>query len=297
MVKISPCQPVLLCCHDTIGQENRVRAVSRWLAAAAAALGLGLITAGCSSVPTVQVTPQPTDAVDVTIFEADVVARYPHDSQAYTQGLEFVDGVLLESTGLTGQSTIRLVEPTTGEVLDSALLPNELYGEGATVVDDQIYQLTWKDEILLVRSLDDLAEQTRLSYSGEGWGLCATDQHLIMSDGSDRLTFRHRQTFEQLSSVQVTRGGAPVTKLNELECVGDRVWANIWQSNLLISIDPETGVVDGEADLSPLVPDGVLAADTDNVTNGIAYNHETGRFWLTGKRWPVLYEVELQAIS
>lgn len=268
---------------------------------AATAIAIGLVAAGCSSAQPVQtveveVTPQPTAAVGVTIFEADVVARYPHDSQAYTQGLEFVDGVLLESTGLTGQSTIRLVEPTTGEVLDSALLPNELYGEGATVVDDQIYQLTWKDEILLVHSLDNLAEETRVSYSGEGWGLCATDQHLIMSDGSDRLTFRHRQTFEQLGSVQVTSRGEPLSKLNELECVGDRVWANIWQSNLLVSIDPETGVVDGEVDLSPLVPDGVLAAGTDNVTNGIAYNRETGRFWLTGKRWPVMYEVELQAI-
>ncbi|MGI9596154.1 MAG: glutaminyl-peptide cyclotransferase [Acidimicrobiales bacterium] len=230
-------------------------------------------------------------------YEPVIVGTYPHDPDAYTQGLEFVGELLLESTGLTGESSIRLVEPTTGDVVDSAPVGGDLFAEGTTVVGREIYQLTWQDEILLIRSVDDLAEQRRVSYGGEGWGLCATDQRLIMSNGSDRLTFRHRQTFEELGSVTVTDRGRPVENLNELECVGDRVWANIWQSDRLVSIDPSTGAVDGVVDLSSLVPEDVIEADSDNVANGVAYNRETGRFWLTGKRWPVMYEVELRAVS
>ncbi len=232
---------------------------------------------------------------DIVDYEVVVVATHPHDPDAYTQGLEFVDGLLLESTGLTEESSIRLVEPETGVVLQRAQVAGELFAEGATVVGRRVLQLTWKDEVLLVRSLDDLEEVGRIGYSGEGWGLCATDAHVVMSNGTDQLALRDRDTFERISTVTVTERTEPLIEINELECVGDLVWANIWQQDRIVAIDPTTGTVVGTADLSALVPDGVLDADSDNVLNGIAYHPDTGRFWVTGKRWPVMYELELRA--
>ncbi len=244
--------------------------------------------------------PEPSatnEITEITEYEAVVVATHPHDPAAYTQGLEFVDGVLLESTGLVGESSVRLVDPETGEVLEAEAVPEPLYAEGATVVGDEIWQLTYQNELLLIRSLDSLGERRRLAYEGEGWGLCATEDRLIMSNGSARLTFRDLETFEVLDSVEVTDRGEPLNQLNELECVDDRVWANIFQTDRIVSIDPDSGVVDGSLSIDELVPDGILDADSANVTNGIAYNPRTGRFWLTGKRWPVMYEVELQPVG
>ncbi|MGB5758417.1 MAG: glutaminyl-peptide cyclotransferase, partial [Acidimicrobiales bacterium] len=239
----------------------------------------------------------PTERAGITDYEAVVVATVAHDPAAYTQGLEFVDGLLLESTGLVGESSIRLVDPETGDVLAVEEVPEPLFAEGATVVGDEIWQLTWQNEVLLIRSLDDLEERRRLAYRGEGWGLCATEDRLIMSDGSSRLTFRDRETFEVLGSVEVTDGGEPLQQLNELECVGDRVWANVYLTARIVSIDPDSGAVDGSLSVEALVPEGIMDDDPGNVSNGIAYNRETGRFWLTGKRWPVMYEVELRPIG
>lgn len=236
-----------------------------------------------------------TGSGEPVVYEAVVVETYPHDPAAYTQGLEFVDGLLLESTGLVGESTIRLVDPDSGDVLASSPLA-DLYGEGATIVDDEIYQLTWQDQTLVVHSLDGLAEQRRLTYAGEGWGLCNDGERLIMSNGSSQLTFRDPADFERLNVVGVTDENGAVEKLNELECVGDRVWSNIFQSNRIVEIDPETGLVVGSIDLSALVPEE-LRGDNTNVLNGIAYNEETNRFWVTGKRWPVMYELELVPTS
>ena len=239
----------------------------------------------------------PTEPAEITDYEAVVVATVAHDPAAYTQGLEFVDGLLLESTGLVGESSIRLVDPETGEVLAAEEVPEPLFAEGATVVGDEIWQLTWQNEVLLIRSLDDLEERRRLPYRGEGWGLCATEDRLIMSDGSSRLTFRDLQTFEVLGSVEVTDRGEPLPQLNELECVGDRVWANVYLTARIVSIDPDSGAVEGSLSVAALVPEGIMDDDPGNVSNGIAYNRETGRFWLTGKRWPVMYEVELRPIG
>ena len=221
-----------------------------------------------------------------------MLATHPHDPSAFTQGLEVVDGLLLESTGLRGESTIRLVEPTTGEVVRSRPLDAELFGEGATVVGDEIWQLTWTSGRLLVHGLDDLEQQRQLTYGGEGWGLCAGPEHLVMSNGSSRLTIRDRATFEIVDAVEVTDPDGPVAKLNELECVGELVWANVYQTTSLVAIDPSDGRVVGSADLGDLVPPG-FDGDASNVANGIAHDPATGHFWLTGKRWPTLYEVEL----
>jgi glutaminyl-peptide cyclotransferase len=236
--------------------------------------------------------PSEVAATAVITFEPVVIETHPHDPAAYTQGLEFLDGVLIESTGLVGESSLRRVEPNTGEVLASVPVPEPLFAEGATVVGDEIWQLTWRDGLLLTYSADDLAPIDQFTYQGEGWGLCATETDLIMSNGSDRLSVRDRESFALLDSIPVTLNGRPVDNLNELECVAGTVWANVWQSTDLLAIDPATGRVTGVADLSPLLPPE--ADDTDNVVNGIAYQAETGRFWLTGKRWSVIHEVELR---
>lgn len=232
----------------------------------------------------------------VTEYGIEIVATHPHDTEAYTQGLEMVGDLLLETTGLEGRSSVRLLAPRSGGIVRSSDLDPELFGEGATVVGDEVWQLTWRDGTLLVHGLDDLEERRRIGYEGEGWGLCATDDRLIMSDGSERLLFRDRRTFELLDSVTVVDGTTPVGRLNELECVGDLVWANVYQTTRLLAIDPSDGRVVGTADLSDLVPPG-FEDSNDAVANGIAHDPTTGRFWLTGKLWPVLYEVELVPVS
>jgi glutamine cyclotransferase len=230
-------------------------------------------------------------------YEPRVVAVHPHDTTSFTQGLEWYDGMLLESTGREGQSSLRLVDPLSGMAQQVLAVDDDLFAEGVTAVATRAIQLTWQDETLLVTDLPELTAtgSTRLdrAYEGEGWGLCYDGTELVMSDGSDRLTFRHPDTFEASGQVAVTLDGEPLERLNELECIGDQVWANVWQTTTIVAIDPETGVVDATVDAAGLVPDG-YAEDTAAVLNGIAYERDTGRFWLTGKLWPVIYEVDLE---
>ncbi len=242
-----------------------------------------------------EVTNQPSE------LEIVVVAEYSHDS-TYTQGLEFIDsgpdsGLLLESGGQRGESVIRVWNPVTGQIVRSHDLDGDLFAEGATLVGDEALQLTWQAETAFRYDVASLTPIDEVSYAGEGWGLCQLGSDLVMSDGSSTLTFRDPDTFEAMASVNVTRGGAPVENLNELECVAsgdsDLVWANVYQTAELMAIDPETGQVVHTVDAAALVPDD-LVGNSDLVLNGIAYSPDTDRFWLTGKRWPVLYEVELR---
>ena len=234
-------------------------------------------------------------------YRIQVVKSYPHDTSSWTEGLEFYQGKLLESTGRTGQSSLRLTDPTTGQPESVVQVAKSLYAEGVTVVNGQALQLTWKDRTLLSTPLAQLTPKAVTSrtdaYNGEGWGLCNDGTELVMSDGSDTLQFRDPTTFALLRTVAVTRGGSPLAKLNELECVKGQVWANVWLTTDIVAIDPATGVVTGLVDASSLVPDGIGRNDSNKVLNGIAYNPETQRFWLTGKLWPVVYEVELQPVA
>lgn len=233
-------------------------------------------------------------------YEVRIVARYPHDETVFTQGLEFFDGALLESGGGWNDSSLRLFDYETGEDrwrID--LAEEELFAEGLTVVDESALQLTWKSRTLLVTDLSGAAGATppeperRLDhYTGEGWGLCYDGDRLVMSDGSATLTFRHPTTFEPIGEVEVTLNGQTVESINELECVGKQVLANIWQANTIIVIDPSTGNVDATIDASDLVPPG-LDDSRSEVLNGIAHHRQRGTLWLTGKRWPVLYEIDL----
>lgn len=220
-----------------------------------------------------------------------VLRRYPHDTGAFTQGLLWQDGVLYESTGQYGKSSLRRVRLEDGKVLADRPLERKLFGEGLALVDDRLIQLTWRSGTAVVSDLDTLARRETLRYPGEGWGLCFDGKALAMSDGSSILEFRDPESMALLREVTVMKDGHPVRKLNELECVGSDIYANIWQRDEIIRIDGRTGRVTATIDASGLLsPAERFRAD---VLNGIAYKPDSETFLLTGKLWPHVFEVEL----
>jgi glutamine cyclotransferase len=225
----------------------------------------------------------------VPVLRPEVLAEVPHDPSAFTQGLELHEDALYEGTGLEGRSQLREVDPATGEVRRSAPLPGELFGEGITVVGDRIWQLTWQDGVVLEWDRATLALRRQLPLEGEGWGLCSDGTRLVRSDGTDRLHFHDPDTFAETGSVAVTFDDEPVTQLNELECVDGEVWANVWQSDVIVRIDPSSGRVTALVDAA-----GLLAperrTDANAVLNGIAALGD-GEYLLTGKLWPLSFRV------
>ena len=222
-------------------------------------------------------------------LKVKVLAVHPHDPQAFTQGLVWHDGALYESTGLYGQSSLRKVALATGEVLRIERLPHDLFAEGLALAGDRLVQLTWQEGRALVWSLPGFQTIAEHRYRGEGWGLCSDGRRLVMSDGSDRLTFRAPLSFEETGSVRVTRDGRAVGNLNELECVDGAVWANVWGSDEILRIDPQTGKVTAVVDAAGLLSPAERAAA--DVLNGIAWVSERRTFLITGKLWPELFEV------
>jgi glutamine cyclotransferase len=219
-----------------------------------------------------------------------VVRSFPHDPGAFTQGLVFHAGWLYESTGLSGRSSLRRVDPASGRVEAQVPLPAPLFGEGLAETDGRLVQLTWTDGRAFVWNADSLTLEGEWTYAGQGWGLCSTGSDLLMSDGSDRLARRDPRTFAVVGSVSVRSPAGPVYRLNELECVGETVYANIWQTSRIARIDARTGHVTAWIDAAGLLTeDEASAAD---VLNGIAYLPSSGRFVVTGKLWPRAFEVE-----
>ncbi len=208
-----------------------------------------------------------------------------HDSGAYTQGLEFYNGRLFESTGLYGSSTLREVNPTNGSILRSTSLPDTEFGEGITVVGSEILQLTWKEGIAHRYDLETFELIENHSYEGEGWGLVFDGERLIMSDGSSELQFRNATTFELESTVNVTLNGEPLARINELEMFQGVLLANIYQEEQIVGIDAHSGVVIWNIDASGLKPDGA------GVLNGIAFDSSTNSLWITGKLWPNMHNI------
>jgi glutamine cyclotransferase len=218
-----------------------------------------------------------------------VVATHPHDPDAFTQGLVIHGAEFFESTGRYGDSTIRAVEPATGKVRTRAFLGAQYFGEGATVLGDKIYVLTWRERTGFVYSLDFLATG-RFSYDGEGWGLTNDGKNLIMSDGTTTLRYLDPATFQVVRTLHVREAGADVERLNELEIVRGEIWANVWQTNRIVRISPDTGDVVGALDLSAL-DGGWSAKSPDAVLNGIAYDAARDKIYVTGKLWPKLFEI------
>lgn len=242
--------------------------------------------------PTATATPTPSWSGTLTY---QVLATHPHDTSAFTQGLLWSDGLVYESTGLRGQSVLRIVDLPTGRVLQETAADPQHFGEGLALVDDQLIWLTWRAGTAGVYHQDTLEQTGSFTYSGEGWGLCHDGTRLVMSDGSNTLTFRHPETFETLGSVAVVdTDGSPVNRLNELECIGDDVWANVWLTDRIVVIDPDTGTVIAEADMAGIISPHPADADSNNVLNGIAYRPDTGTFLITGKRWPNIFEVRFE---
>jgi len=221
-----------------------------------------------------------------------IVNEYPHDSEAFTQGLVFADGKLYEGTGLWGRSSLRRVDLDTGVVLQSLSLPSRFFGEGITSYGDRIIQLTWQAGAGFVYDRDSFQLVEQFVYARQGWGLTHDGQRLIMSDGTSTLRFLHPQTFEEVGQLGVYDHGVPVTRLNELEYIHGEIYANVWQTDRVARIDPISGEVRAWIDLEGLLRPEDLERPVD-VLNGIAYDSAAGRLLVTGKLWPKLFHIEL----
>jgi len=224
----------------------------------------------------------------------EVVAVYPHDPNAFTQGLLFDEGVLYEGTGLYGESTLRRVDLATGQVEQQSAVAAQFFGEGITIVGNRLYQLTWREGRGFIYDKTTFALEAEFTYPTEGWGLTDDGQTLLMSDGSAQIFRLDPTTLELLSTINVQDEQGPVMRLNELEYINGVIYANIWQTDRIAQIDPATGQVIGWIDLTGLLPDADRTNSTD-VLNGIAYLPTEDRLFVTGKKWPKLFEIRLIA--
>jgi glutaminyl-peptide cyclotransferase len=229
----------------------------------------------------------------IPTYDFKVVRSYPHDVQAFTEGLLYRDGFLYESTGLNGKSSIRKVNLETGKVLQSKDIPPQYFGEGLTVWDDTLVGLTWQTQTGFVFDLKTFELRNQFAYPGEGWGLTQNGKELIMSDGTPTLRFLDPKTFLEVRRVKVTADGIAVAQINELEVVDGEVYANLWHTNTIARIDPANGKIVGWIDLGKLYPDAGKGRNGENVLNGIAYDADKKRLFVTGKLWPKIYEIKL----
>lgn len=280
---------------------NRFMHRRQWVLAVALVVALGVLgSAGAQS-------PNPMDG-EVEFLEPEVLGERPHDTEAYTQGLLYYDGALYESTGAWQHaSMLRELDPLTGEVRRQITLPEEYFAEGLERVDDTLIQLTWQSNVAFVYDLVTFEQIGTYEYEGEGWGLCSDGKYLYMSDGTPFIQVRDRKTFELLVMAAVTLNGQsinnyvtpdqrPLSRLNELECAGDYIYANVWTTDYILRIDKMNGVVTGVIDASSLRENfsEEEAAGIDpsaEVLNGIVYLAESDTFLVTGKDWPTMFEV------
>jgi glutamine cyclotransferase len=221
-----------------------------------------------------------------------IVATYPHDPHAFTQGLQFLGGTLYEGTGLNGQSSIRRVDLATGRVLKGQPISGLYFGEGITVLGNKLYELTWQNGVAFVYDYATFQQTGTFHYSGEGWGLTTDGKRLIMSDGTSSLRFLDPATFGETNRITVRDGARAVPRLNELEYIEGEIWANVWETELIARIDPRTGRVNSWVDMRGLLKASDRGPETD-VLNGIAYDAARKRIFVTGKKWPKLFEIQV----
>jgi glutaminyl-peptide cyclotransferase len=251
-------------------------------------------TPGPTATATLTATPSPEPPAER--LKVEVLAMYPHDRTAFTQGLVIDGGRLFESTGRYGASELREVDLASGRVLRSVSMGEQYFGEGLALYNGTLIQLTWREKLAFLYDKDSFGSRGQMVYDGEGWGLCFDGQDMIMSDGSDGLNIRSPETFQAKSSLLVTLDGEPVMQLNELECVGDLIYANVWHTDTIMRIERGTGRVSGVIDAAGLLTAGEAeAAGKEGVLNGIAYDAARDVFLITGKNWPKLFEVRFVA--
>ncbi len=260
----------------------------------------GLVLTGCGSTegrdaqhPASTVVGAEKQKAQIPVFGAKVVKTFPHDQHAFTQGLEYYGGYFYESTGRLGESTLRKVELETGKVIQKTSLPPQEFGEGLTIFDGKIYQLTWLSKKGFIYGLDTFRRTGEFQYEGEGWGLTHDDTSLILSDGTNTLRFIDPISFAVTRTVEVYAGDEAVTNLNELEYIDGEIFANVWHSSRIARIDPRSRQVVAWIDLSPLA--AKKQHGEEDVLNGIAYDHEGHRLFVTGKDWPEIIEIKLES--
>jgi glutamine cyclotransferase len=229
-------------------------------------------------------------------YSFKVVKAFPHDPTAFTQGLVFADGIFYESTGLRGESTLRKVTPETGAVIQQVKVERQYFAEGLALVGDELLQLTWEEHVGFAYDKATLKRLRTFTYPTEGWGMAYDGQSLVMSDGSSHLFFLDPKTQKSVRDLPVTDGGRPVPRLNELEFVKGELWANIWQTDRIARIDPKTGKVTGWIDLTGLLRPEARGPEGD-VLNGIAWDKAGDRIFVTGKKWPWMFQIEVLPAS
>ncbi len=227
------------------------------------------------------------------ISNISIVNIFPHDQESYTQGLVYHQGFLYESTGLNGKSFLNKIEIKSGNVIKKVELSEEYFGEGMAIIGNKIYQLTWKNQTGFIYDLSSFKEMGKFAYSGEGWGLTADGNRLFMSNGSSVISCIDPVSLSVIREIKVYDGKSPVNNLNELEFVGGEIWANVFQEDIIARISPQTGKVSGWIDLSQL-PALLPQSERRDVLNGIAYDPEGDRLFITGKFWPKLFEIKVQ---
>jgi glutamine cyclotransferase len=249
-----------------------------------------VLVAGCDR-------PEPlSPSATVPVYTYEVVAVHPHDPRAFTQGLQYHQGYLFESTGLHGQSSLRKVDLESGHVLRRVNLPDEYFGEGIALDDTFIYMLTWRSGIGFVFDRETFRRVGQFAYQGEGWGLAYNGEYLIMSDGTSELRFLDTTRFEVVRRLTVRESETPVPLLNELAWVEGEVWANVFKSDRIARIDPDSGEVVGWIDFGGLLTDELRGGRRVDVFNGVAYDSNSGRIWVTGKLWPALFEIRIRSL-
>jgi len=259
-------------------------------------LALAMSSFQCGAGANNDVPPKAAPSSDngpVPKYGYQIVNIWPHDSNAFTQGLILMDGKLLESTGEEGRSSLRRVELETGKVLKKVDVPVPYFAEGIAMLNGKVYQLTWQHHIGFIYDAQTFERTGQFNYAGEGWGLTTDGQSLILSDGSTRIRFINPADFTVTKTISVIDGSTPIDQLNELEYVNGEIYANVWHDNRIAVIDPQNGHVKSWIDLNGLMPEGELH-DPEAVLNGIAYDQANNKLFVTGKLWPRLFEIRIK---
>ena len=252
-----------------------------------------LLQSGCSQIEYTTTSASAIPAVEPVWYDFSIVNTYPHDPEAFTQGLLFRDGYLYESTGRRGYSTLRKVELESGRVFQLHKLDSNYFGEGLTDMDDRFIQLTLSAGTGFVYDIESFSLIETFSYEGDGWGLANDGDRLIISDGTTELRFLDPETFQETGRLTVWENGEPLRNLNEMVMVDDRLFANVLHTNHIVIVNPLTGVVEGRVDLDKLADIVRNKGDAVNVMNGLAYDRENDRLFVTGKLWPKLFEIRI----